>query len=55
MGRVIGGVVLGYIAMFAVVFIGLTVIYLLMGADKAFQEGSFTPCRDTDVSIPLLH
>ncbi len=43
MGRVIGGVVLGYIAMFAAVFLALTVIYLLMGADNAFQPESFAP------------
>lgn len=45
MGRVIGGVVAGYLAMAAVVFVGLTAAYVAMGADRAFLPGSY------DVSV----
>ena len=43
MGRAIIGVVAGYIVMFVVVFVLLTGLYLALGADGAFQEGSFAP------------
>lgn len=39
--RAIGGVVVGYIAMFAVVFCVLTGAYLAMGADGAFKSGTY--------------
>ncbi len=41
MWRAIGGVVLGYVAMFVTVFVALTVAYLAMGTDRAFQPGSY--------------
>jgi hypothetical protein len=43
MGRVIGGVIAGYVVMFIVVFVLLTGAYLGLGADRAFEEASFTP------------
>jgi hypothetical protein len=39
--RTVGGVILGYIAMAAVVFVSFTLIYLLIGPDRAYQPGSF--------------
>lgn len=39
--RIIGGVVLGYVSMAAVVFAGLTGAYLALGADRAFQSGLY--------------
>lgn len=42
MARLLGGVVLGYVAMAAVVFIGLTGAYLVLGAEGAFQPGVYT-------------
>ncbi len=35
------GVILGYVVMAAILFGGLTAAYLAMGADKAFQPGSY--------------
>lgn len=39
--RGIAGVIVGYIAMFAVVFVCLTAAYLLMGTENVFLPGSF--------------
>jgi hypothetical protein len=39
--RRIGGVVLGYITMAAVVFIGLTAAWYALGADRAFRPGVY--------------
>lgn len=39
--RSIGGAVLGYILVALVIFAGLTLAYLALGADGAFQPGSF--------------
>lgn len=41
MGRAILSVVAGYLSMFVVVFVCLTVAYLAMGADRAFQPGTY--------------
>lgn len=41
MGRTIGAVVFGYVVMFVVVFVALTALYFLLGADRAFQPGSY--------------
>jgi hypothetical protein len=41
MGRTIAGVVAGFGAMFLTVFLSLTVAYLAMGTERAFQPGSF--------------
>jgi hypothetical protein len=41
MVRAILGVIVGYVAMFVVVFAGLTVAYLVMGADGAFAPGAW--------------
>jgi hypothetical protein len=43
MGKKILGVILGYVVMFAIVFVGLNVAYLTMGADRAFQAGLYEP------------
>jgi hypothetical protein len=43
MARLIGGVVLGYVAMVAAVFAGLTGAWFAMGADRAFQPGGRAP------------
>lgn len=43
MVRSILGVILGYVVMFAVVFATFSACYLAMGADRAFQPGSYEP------------
>jgi len=43
MGRMIGGVVLGYVVMAASVMVTYSIAYVLMGADGAFQPGSYRP------------
>ena len=39
--KIIGGVIIGYLSMFVVVFISLTAAYLTMGADRAFKPGLY--------------
>jgi hypothetical protein len=41
MGRTILSVIVGYLAMFAVVFLSLSLAYLSMGQERAFQPGSY--------------
>ena len=41
MGRIIGGVVLGYVVMVAAVMVTFTIVYMAMSADRAFQPGSY--------------
>ena len=41
--RGILGVILGYVAMFAVIFVLCTGAYLAMGADRAFRPGTYDP------------
>ena len=41
MVRNILGVVLGYVAMFAFVFITFTVLYFILGADGSFEPGTY--------------
>lgn len=41
MARAVAGVVLGYLAMFAIVFALLSGAYLALGPDRAFQPGTF--------------
>lgn len=41
MGRTIAAVVVGYLAMFAIVFVGLSVGYVIMGTDGAFKPNSY--------------
>lgn len=41
MVRNILGVVLGYVTMFAFVFISFTVLYLILGADGSFESGTY--------------
>ena len=41
MVRNILGVVLGYLAMFAFVFITFTILYFILGADGAFESGTY--------------
>jgi dipeptide/tripeptide permease len=41
MGRNILAVIVGYVTMFAIVFLALTIAFLAMGTDLAFQQGSF--------------
>lgn len=41
MVRNILGVVLGYVAMFAFVFITFTILYFILGADGAFESGTY--------------
>ncbi|HEU4365951.1 MAG TPA: hypothetical protein VFT13_10870 [Candidatus Krumholzibacteria bacterium] len=41
MGRIIGGVVLGYVVMVAAVMVTFTIVYMAMGADRAFQPDSY--------------
>jgi len=39
--RAILGVILGYAVMFVIVAVGLTVAFIVLGNDKAFQPGTF--------------
>lgn len=41
MGRIIGAVVLGYIAMALIVFAGLSLAFVGLGPDRAFRPGVF--------------
>lgn len=41
MARNIFGVILGYVAMAAFIFISFTVLYLILGTEGSFQPGSF--------------
>lgn len=41
MGRLIGGVVLGYITMAIAVFAGLSLLWMVLGTDGAFRPGSY--------------
>lgn len=41
MVRNIFGVVLGYVAMFAFVFITFTILYFILGADGSFESGTY--------------
>lgn len=41
--RIIGGVVLGYVAMFVAMFAGLTALFLVLGADATFEPGTYQP------------
>ena len=43
MGRIVGGVVAGYVAMFALLFIVFSAAYFALGANGAFQPGSWNP------------
>ncbi|HRJ49357.1 MAG TPA: hypothetical protein PKU91_02415, partial [Phycisphaerales bacterium] len=40
MFRAIAGVIVGYIVMGLIVFVGLTAAYFALGADRAFMPGS---------------
>jgi hypothetical protein len=39
--RVLGSVVAGYVAMVLVVFAGLSLVWVLLGADRAFAPGTY--------------
>ena len=41
MGKIVGGVVLGYITMFVAVFLLFSAGYLLLGADGSYEAGSW--------------
>ena len=41
MGRAILSVIVGYVVMFLVVFVGLTGAYLLLGQERAFKPGVY--------------
>jgi len=41
MGRIIGGVIVGYLVMFVIVFTTFSVAFLAMGSDGAFLPGSY--------------
>ena len=43
MGRAILSVVVGYVAMFAAIFLTLSGLYLLLGQDLSFRPGSYEP------------
>lgn len=43
MGRTIAGVLVGYVVMALVVFAVFSLAYMAMGADRAFQPGSYAP------------
>ena len=41
MGRIIGGVLVGYLAMAAAVMATFSIAYLVLGTERAFQPGSY--------------
>jgi ABC-type transport system involved in multi-copper enzyme maturation permease subunit len=41
MGRAIASVIVGYVVMALVVFVSFTLAYILMGADRTYQPGSY--------------
>lgn len=41
MARNIIGVIVGYIAMFAFIFLSFTILYLILGADGSFEPGTY--------------
>jgi hypothetical protein len=41
--RAIGSVVVGYVAMFATIFLTFSGLYLLLGQDLSFRPGSYEP------------
>ena len=41
MTRKIMGVVIGYITMFVIVFVSFTILYMILGHDRAFETGSY--------------
>ena len=43
MVRAISSVVVGYVAMFAAIFLAFSGLYLLLGQDLSFQPGSYEP------------
>jgi hypothetical protein len=43
MGRLIGSVLLGYVVMAVLIFVSFSVLYVLMGADRSFQAGTYDP------------
>ncbi len=43
MGRAIVSVVVGYVTMFATIFLAFSGLYLLLGQDRSFQPGSYEP------------
>ena len=43
MGRAISSVVIGYVVMFAAIFLAFSGLYLLMGQDLSFRPGSYEP------------
>ena len=43
MGRAILSVVVGYVAMFAAIFLAFSGLYLLLGQDLSFRPGSYEP------------
>jgi hypothetical protein len=43
MGRAIASVVVGYVAMFAAMFLAFSGLYLLLGQELSFQPGSYQP------------
>ena len=43
MGRAILSVVVGYVAMFATIFLAFSGLYLLLGQDLSFRPGSYEP------------
>lgn len=54
MGRSILAVVVGYVVMFVVVFLTFSGAYLAMGADLAFQPGSYEPSTQWVVTSFVL-
>jgi hypothetical protein len=43
MGRAISSVVVGYMAMFAAIFLAFSGLYLLLGQELSFRPGSYEP------------
>ena len=54
MGRAIGSAVAGYVVMFVIVFVGLTLAWLALGADGAFRTGTWRTSTGWVVTMLLV-
>ena len=52
--RIAGGVILGYVVMFALVFVTFTGAYFLLGVERTFQPGSYEATMTWNVASVVL-
>lgn len=54
MGRAIGGAIAAYVAIFIIVFVGLSVAWMVMGTDGAFKTATFNVSTAWVVAMLLV-